>query len=75
MEQGRVPLSRREEEILERVARGQTNRQIGGELGLSPRAVGDLVARVFGKLGSTDRVEAAILALHRGSPIAPKKRP
>jgi DNA-binding NarL/FixJ family response regulator len=54
-------LSRREQEVIELVADGKTNRQIAGELFLSVRTVDRHVARIFEKLGVSSRAAAASL--------------
>jgi DNA-binding NarL/FixJ family response regulator len=50
-------LTRRETEVLRHLARGNTNRQIAGLLGLSPRTVESHRANLMGKLGLESRVE------------------
>jgi DNA-binding NarL/FixJ family response regulator len=50
-------LTRRETEVLRLLARGNTNRQIAGLLGLSPRTVESHRANLMGKLGLESRVE------------------
>jgi len=53
------PLSLREREVLELVARGASNKVIARALGLSPHTVKRHVANILGKLGLHSRVEAA----------------
>ena len=50
-------LTPRELDVLRLLARGNTNRQIAGLLGLSPRTVESHRANLMGKLGLTSRVE------------------
>lgn len=50
-------LTRRETEVLRLLVRGNTNRQIAGLLGLSPRTVESHRANLMGKLGLESRVE------------------
>ena len=50
-----TPLSRREREVLERVARGQSSKEIAAGLGLSPKTVETHRARASAKLGLTSR--------------------
>ena len=57
-------LTPRELTVLELVAAGRTNRQIAGELYLSPRTVDVHVHRILAKLEAANRVEAAGIA-HR----------
>jgi DNA-binding CsgD family transcriptional regulator/tetratricopeptide (TPR) repeat protein len=57
-------LTARELEVLEHVALGQTNREIGAELFISARTAGVHVSRILEKLGASTRTEAATAA-HR----------
>jgi len=50
-------LTARELDVLRLLVRGNTNRQIAGLLGLSPRTVESHRANLMGKLGLTSRVE------------------
>jgi DNA-binding NarL/FixJ family response regulator len=59
-------LSSRELEILQAVARGLSNRQIGRELYVSEATVKTHLLRIFGKLGVDDRTAAVTVALERG---------
>jgi DNA-binding CsgD family transcriptional regulator/PAS domain-containing protein len=61
-----TPLTRRERELLRLIARGQTNREIGAALHLSPGTVRNQIGRLLVKLGATDRTQAAVLAVTRG---------
>jgi DNA-binding CsgD family transcriptional regulator len=56
-------LSGRESEVLELLAQGRTNQEIGAELGISPHTVKQHVGHVFAKLGVRSRVEAATWAI------------
>jgi len=51
----RVALASRQREILERVARGWTNKQIAKELDISPATVKTLLERLFRVSGSSNR--------------------
>lgn len=53
----------REAQVLEMVARGQTNAQIGAALGVTVHAVKFHLAAVYRKLGVTNRTEAAAVYL------------
>jgi DNA-binding NarL/FixJ family response regulator len=59
-------LTPRELDVLRGVARGLGNKQIGRELGLSPRTVQTHLTRVFAKLGVASRTEAVLVALREG---------
>jgi len=53
-------LSPREREVLELVARGMANKQIGRALGISERTVKAHLSRVFRQIGVSDRTSAAL---------------
>jgi len=59
-------LTARELEILDRLALGQSNREIAAGLFLSPRTVDHHVAAILGKLDVATRTEAAQTAVDRG---------
>ncbi|HLE27696.1 MAG TPA: response regulator transcription factor [Anaerolineales bacterium] len=61
-----TPLSFRETEILRLVAEGFTNREVAARLSVSENTVKTHLARIFEKLGTTSRSEAAALARARG---------
>jgi DNA-binding CsgD family transcriptional regulator len=61
---GELGLTAREQEVLEHVALGQTNREIAADLYISPRTAGVHVAHILEKLGASTRTEAAAAA-HR----------
>jgi DNA-binding NarL/FixJ family response regulator len=57
-------LTDRELEVLRLIAAGQTNREIGSTLYMSPKTASAHVSRILSKLGVSGRVEAAAVA-HR----------
>ncbi|RZU31755.1 helix-turn-helix transcriptional regulator [Blastococcus saxobsidens] len=59
-------LTRREAEVLQRLAHGRTNREIAGELFLSTRTVDMHVRNVFSKLDCSSRAAAVRRAVQRG---------
>lgn len=63
---GQAPLSRRERDVLRRVAAGETNRQIADALGISAETVKTLLVRIHHKLGTHRRAEAVAEAHRRG---------
>jgi len=63
---GFEPLSRREQQVLEELARGSSSRQIAQALGLGEETVKTHLSRVYGKLGAADRVQAVVTAMRHG---------
>jgi len=62
----REPLTPREQEVLDLLARGLSNKTIASRLGISDQTVKFHVAAVMGKLGATNRTRAVRLALEHG---------
>jgi DNA-binding NarL/FixJ family response regulator len=62
----RPALSKREREILQRVADGATTRQVATDLGISPHTVKTHLERIFEKLGANDRAQAVAIAFRTG---------
>jgi LuxR family transcriptional regulator, maltose regulon positive regulatory protein len=58
------PLTPREQEVLELIAAGLTNREIAEALVVSPETVKKHTASIYGKLGVRSRTEAATRARH-----------
>ena len=65
-------LSAREREVLDLVAAGLTNAEIGGRLGLTEKTVKHHMTNVLGKLRVSSRVEAAVLVSREPAAIKPK---
>ena len=59
-------LTEREREILDHVARGETNGVIARNLHISPRTVANNVSNILTKLHATDRTDIAIRARQAG---------
>jgi len=59
-------LTEREREILESIARGQTNVEIAANLNLSVKTVSNYVSSVLLKVHATDRAKLMLMALEAG---------
>jgi len=59
-------LTQREFDVLKLIAVGQSNRQIGTNLGIGEGTVKAHVNKILTKLGAKDRTQAVVLALERG---------
>ena len=60
------PLTPREREVLVLIGRGMPNKLIARELSLSEKTVKAHVSSILGKLGVTDRTQAALYAVREG---------
>jgi DNA-binding NarL/FixJ family response regulator len=60
------PMSKRELEVVRRLARGMVYKQIAGELGLSTSTIRTHLHNIYGKLGARDRAQAVLIATERG---------
>ena len=60
------PLSPRELEVLELIARGHTNREIAGRLFLSLHTIKVHARNIYGKLGASNRTQAVARARDLG---------
>jgi DNA-binding NarL/FixJ family response regulator len=63
--QGVDLLSKRQEEVVQLVSEGLTNREIAAQLGLSEHTVRNYLFKVFDKLGVSSRVELVLYFLQR----------
>jgi two-component system, NarL family, response regulator LiaR len=59
-------LTSREQEVLTLIARGLSNKLIARELSISEKTVKAHVSSILGKLGLTDRTQAALYAVRSG---------
>ena len=66
LRQGHPELTRRERELLEKIADGASNREAAEQLGISERTAGLYVSRILSKLGARSRTEAASIGVRRG---------
>jgi NarL family two-component system response regulator LiaR len=60
------PLTQREREVLALIARGRANKAIAFELGVAEKTVKTHVSNILGKLGVSDRTQAALYAVREG---------
>jgi two-component system, NarL family, response regulator LiaR len=60
------PLTAREQDVLDLVARGYANKRIARELGIAEKTVKTHVGHVLSKLGVSDRTQAAVHAVRMG---------
>ena len=58
-------LTKREEDILRRVAKGLSNREVADELSLQEKTVKHYMTAILGKLALRNRTEAALMARER----------
>jgi len=65
-DEGADAMSAREVQVLQRVAEGHTNRQIGEDLCLSALTVKSHLARIGRKLGTGDRAEMVAIGFRHG---------
>ncbi len=65
------PLTAREREVLEYLARGLDNAQIGAHVGISEKTVRNYVSTLFDKLDVRTRAEAIVKAREAGLGVAP----
>ncbi|HLU58054.1 MAG TPA: response regulator transcription factor [Pseudonocardia sp.] len=59
-------LTDREREVLQRVALGESNAEIGGALSISPATARTYVSRLLTKLGARDRAQLVVIAYESG---------
>jgi DNA-binding NarL/FixJ family response regulator len=67
-------LTPREREVLELLAEGLGNQEIGRRLGLAEKTIKHHMTNILGKLQVSSRVEAALLAYREGIGPAPAER-
>ena len=71
---GGPSLTARELEVLKCIVGGRSNKEIGNELSISEATVKTHINNLLGKLGVTDRTQAATTALQRGIVHLPEKK-
>jgi DNA-binding CsgD family transcriptional regulator len=59
-------LTEREREVLQRVALGESNAEIGKALFISPATARTYVSRLLTKLGARDRAQLVVIAYESG---------
>ena len=60
-------LTPREQEVLELLAEGHSNREIAAKLFIAPKTASVHVSNILAKLGASSRTEAAAIAYREGS--------
>lgn len=60
------PLSKREHQVLELIAKGHPNKEIAFQLSISPKTVQFHIKSLFEKLGASSRTEVVVAALKLG---------
>jgi DNA-binding NarL/FixJ family response regulator len=63
---GTEELTPREFDVLEQIVRGKSNKETAAELEISEATVKTHINSLLGKLGVTDRTQAATAAIQRG---------
>lgn len=59
---GAMPLTERQQQIVNLAARGASNKEIAQALGIAPHTVKNHLAQIFEKLGASNRAQAVLLA-------------
>jgi two-component system nitrate/nitrite response regulator NarL len=67
-------LTTREREVLELVAEGLSNQEIGDRMSLAEKTIKHYMTNILGKLQVRSRVEAALLAYREGLGVPPEGR-
>ncbi|MGX2993193.1 response regulator transcription factor [Streptomyces sp. JNUCC 64] len=67
-----LPLTRRQQEVLDLLAQGLSNRRIGRSLHITEQTVKAHLHMVYHKLGVADRTEAVVIAMRQG--LVPNQR-
>ncbi len=67
------PLTGREREVLQLIARGESNRRIAEQLGISVATVERHISNVYGKIAARGRADAAMRAVSMGLAAPPPR--
>ena len=59
-------LTAREVEVLVLIARGASNKQVAGALGIAPKTAGTHIERIYSKIGASTRSTATLFAMQQG---------
>jgi len=59
-------LTERELDVLRRLARGMSNKEIGADLSIAEKTVKTHISSILAKLGLADRTQAAVYAVKHG---------
>lgn len=63
---GPAGLTAREVEVLVLIARGASNKQVAGLLGIAPKTAGTHIERIYSKIGASTRSTATLFAMQQG---------
>jgi len=63
---GPAGLTPREVEVLTRIARGASTKQVAHALGITPRTAGTHIERIYLKIGASTRSTATLFAMQHG---------
>jgi DNA-binding NarL/FixJ family response regulator len=63
---GREPLTRREQEVLAALITGSSNKEMGRELGISPRTIEVHRGRIVEKLGAKNTADLIRIVMSEG---------
>jgi DNA-binding NarL/FixJ family response regulator len=66
MHSGLQPLSKREQDVLEELAKGKSTHEIAVALGLGDETIKSHLSRIYQKLKASDRVQAVVIAMRHG---------
>ena len=64
--EGPAGLTAREIDVLRLLARGLSNREIGGQLTISPKTVANHVEHIYAKIDGSSRAKASLFAMQHG---------
>lgn len=72
---GKALLTKREDDVVQLVTEGLTNKEISRKLGLSEHTIKNYLFRLFEKLGVSNRIELILYAFRQRGPLAAEDGP